>query len=569
MAVASLRYRPNAQNPEENKLGHIIYNGSAVDFHHWKFRTELKIACAKDDAEYQKVAQNVVETLRGDPLQAAIEIGIPTLTSKTAKGVEQLIGRVQGEVFPLKDEEAKALYREGHKIGGVLSRQAGEGMTSFISRRERWYKLLTSMDDTIKMSDEMLGDMLLDNAGLTETQKLLILTSVNNSKKFEKIAEALKKQHSKIQFGQQRAPMASGHGGKGKGGKGKGHGYKKPWKPSAHAAVAGEDDYEEYCVGDYDEEMYEEPAPYAEEPWVEQDHTDHYDGCVDQQDHHGEEIDDEILALELRTVADLDAEAPHDIGDEIVSDVVQSQTIACMAWFTTGQSKGKKKGKGKGKGKRFPIGESNMSLEERKRKLAALKARTSCSACGEKGHWAGDAKCHKNNGSGAGKGSGSKPKPGGYVAIIGDADSNDTSSGALTIVEGKPEEQSDDGSQYSADEEKPGAYTSKSDEFVVISSKDSVLEDPEDFESAASSSAAAGPAAGPAALGARPKPKAKQKPFAWEAEAGTIFKYGPYKGQTYKHVADTKTPGDMRWIKTICETKNESQLPKYQQDYKK
>ena len=195
-----------------------------MDFHHWKFRTELKIACAKDDAEYQKVAQNVVETLRGDPLQAAIEIGIPTLTSKTAKGVEQLIGRVQGEVFPLKDEEAKALYREGHKIGGVLSRQAGEGMTSFISRRERWYKLLTSMDDTIKMSDEMLGDMLLDNAGLTETQKLLILTSVNNSKKFEKIAEALKKQHSKIQFGQQRAPMASGHGGKGKGGKGKGHG---------------------------------------------------------------------------------------------------------------------------------------------------------------------------------------------------------------------------------------------------------------------------------------------------------------------------------------------------------
>ena len=98
-----------------------------------------------------------------------------------------------------------------------------------------------------------------------------------------------------------------------------------------------------------DEETYDEPAPYAEEPWVEQDHTDHYDGCVDQQDHHGEEIDDEILALELRTVADIDAEAPHDIGDETVSDVVQSQTIACMAWFTTRQSKGKKKERAKAK----------------------------------------------------------------------------------------------------------------------------------------------------------------------------------------------------------------------------
>ena len=29
-------------------------------------------------------------------------------------------------IFPLQAEEAKALYREGHKLGGVLSRQHGE-----------------------------------------------------------------------------------------------------------------------------------------------------------------------------------------------------------------------------------------------------------------------------------------------------------------------------------------------------------------------------------------------------------------------------------------------------------
>ena len=56
-----------------------------------------------------------------------------------------------------------------------------------------------------------------------------------------------------------------------------------------------------------------------------------------------------------------------------------------------GKSKGKIKGKGKGKYKG-----NNLSLEERKKRLAELKSRTNCQAPGVRGHWAGDDICPKN-----------------------------------------------------------------------------------------------------------------------------------------------------------------------------
>ena len=55
------------------------------------------------------------------------------------------------------------------------------------------------------------------------------------------------------------------------------------------------------------------------------------------------------------------------------------------------RARAKVKGKGKGKNKG-----NNLSLEERKKRLAELKSRTNCQACGARGHWAGDDICPKN-----------------------------------------------------------------------------------------------------------------------------------------------------------------------------
>ena len=62
MAVASLRYRPNAATPEETKQGFIVYSGSAVDYHHWCFRAEVKMKAAKDGSMLEVVSK-IVEAL--------------------------------------------------------------------------------------------------------------------------------------------------------------------------------------------------------------------------------------------------------------------------------------------------------------------------------------------------------------------------------------------------------------------------------------------------------------------------------------------------------------------------
>ena len=86
----------------------------------------------------------------------------------------------------------------------------------------------------------------------------------------------------------------------------------------------------------------------------------------------------------------------------------------------------------------------HFALEERKKKLAALKLTTHCTACGEIGHWAGDSKCPKAKG--AGKYKAIENKPHGYVAVMGNnfdceadpvcntCNSSDTDSGALEVA---------------------------------------------------------------------------------------------------------------------------------------
>ena len=59
-------------------------------------------------------------------------------------------------------------------------------------------------------------------------------------------------------------------------------------------------------------------------------------------------------------------------------------------------------------------------MEERRKKLKELKGRTKCSACGEKGHWAGDQECKKNT-KGQGKG---KPAGFGFLGITEESERN-------------------------------------------------------------------------------------------------------------------------------------------------
>ena len=66
-----------------------------------------------------------------------------------------------------------------------------------ITRRRRWWQLLQQLDETVGLSAEIRGDLLLDNAGLVRHEELIILTSADNDTDFDKVAGALQAQHGK------------------------------------------------------------------------------------------------------------------------------------------------------------------------------------------------------------------------------------------------------------------------------------------------------------------------------------------------------------------------------------
>ena len=192
MAVASLRYRPNASLPEESKFGYVVFSGDPVDYHHWCFRTELKFATCKDE-DAPRTMREVIENLKGDALAVAIEIGSAALLADTGK--KKLIAAMLAHIFPIARHEAKALYKEGHKTSdGVFTKQHGESMQSFIPRRKRWWTLLSQLDTSLSMSSEVKGDILLDSAKLIDWQRQLILTTTRNSTEFAEIEKALMEQ---------------------------------------------------------------------------------------------------------------------------------------------------------------------------------------------------------------------------------------------------------------------------------------------------------------------------------------------------------------------------------------
>ena len=126
MAVSSLRYRPD-KGPEESNKGVIIFDGKPSEFFDWEFRTNLKYEILKtetDAGKRVKIINGIVESLRGDALQAAQDLGIMVLIQDN--GIQPLIQSMTSMVFPQKNLEAKELYDQGHQKVGLLCRQRGE-----------------------------------------------------------------------------------------------------------------------------------------------------------------------------------------------------------------------------------------------------------------------------------------------------------------------------------------------------------------------------------------------------------------------------------------------------------
>lgn len=472
MSVAGLRFgHDRSSAPLETKSGSYIYYGDAANYHDWEFRTLLRIklfdskkevvsspsasseparpdpdveagisphprpgrrdeaASAEsspkgDDAgkDRSTLVNKIVEGLRGDAFLIARDLGLETLTQDG--GLERLVERIKSHVFPRAQEEAKELFRAGQKA--VLSRQLQEPMLSYTQRRRSLWRVLTELDPSMSLSDGLRMELMLELSGLSR-REVLVVKACATTKDFEGVAKVLVDQYSGIHLREGskswvgRTTPQSGKPGKGYGNPKGSYGGKGSYK-TAYNAYPEWEGYEEGAEGQY-EEYYEEDAPYTgllggiEESTADPTEPD-ADSTAQAFDLH-DDVDD-FEATALNALADLgDADDDKNIGDAI-----QLQ-LAAFAAFN--RAKGKGKGKPKGKGK---VIRSNLSIEQRRKRLEEIKAKSKCLRCGGYGHWAGDPACKFPGAKGSSSGpkgnqTTSNPKPTAHFADFSDSSSDD------------------------------------------------------------------------------------------------------------------------------------------------
>ena len=205
MALASLRFQRNAQDYEESRQGMTVFAGDAASFHEWQFRLQIKKSLCTAE-ELPALTAKVVDALRGEALSCAMEIGLAKLME--ANGLDLLVQKVQERLFPQRTAEARELLKQGMRIGGPMSRVPGEPMTSYISRRRRWWTLVHEMDNTLELGDTVQGSMMLEQAGLSRFDQNMVLTYTKGQRT---MTATLLEQHYDVHHRGRETPTPTGN----------------------------------------------------------------------------------------------------------------------------------------------------------------------------------------------------------------------------------------------------------------------------------------------------------------------------------------------------------------------
>ena len=485
MSINGLRFSQERHSsaPLETKSGSYIYAGDAANFHDWQFRTLLRIRlyeqkleetsksadpvgttatepAAEDSQEYatfpdlsgatqatqptsaastpksgasrkssksgkQKtdvdrgpLVNKVIEGLRGDAFSIARDLGLEVLSEPG--GLVKLVGEIKSHVFPRAREEAKELFRAGQKQGGPLSRQPGEPMLSYVQRRRRWWHMLCELDDTMVFSDSLRTELMLELSGLNR-QEILVVKACADTKDFEGVGKVLIENYSGTHL-REGSRSWTGRGNPQQLGKSTGKGYGKG-KPSSkgsysQAAYAAYPDDGEDHAESWDEvvnQSWEDDSYVGLLGDIAEEEPGNLEG--DNEFDYSHDVD-EYEAVALNSLLEL--EGAED--DRQAGDAIQLQLAAFTAMGKAGgkgKSFGKPKGKGKGK-----IVKSNLTIDQRRRKLTELKSKSKCLRCGVIGHWAGDPEC-KFPGSKSGAPGKPAPKPAAHFADMSDSSDDD------------------------------------------------------------------------------------------------------------------------------------------------
>ena len=189
----------------EGKSGVPRYSGDPARFSEWQFRVRTRQLKEKtlSEEELKKLGPlglRLLDGLSGHALQIAQLMDLERLSGE--KGAQELMDHLQTELRPWRAQQARELAM----VGGMLSRQGPETMAQYVLRRRAWYRALTDMSSELKLPDLILSEQLLNNAGLTEDQKLMLRTTLSSKMSFDGVAQELVNQHPRIherpRFGQ-------------------------------------------------------------------------------------------------------------------------------------------------------------------------------------------------------------------------------------------------------------------------------------------------------------------------------------------------------------------------------
>eukprot|EP00439_Symbiodinium_sp_Y106_P072384 s1237_g13.t1 len=382
----------------EGRQGVPRFNGDASRLNEWTFRVRLleKKEHGLSETEQQKLGRlslRLIEGLSGQALKVAQQLELSKLDA--TKGLDYLIEAITNDLRPRRMQQARELYEAGAQQGGMLSRQHTESMANYILRRKTWYRAMLDLSSDLKLPDVVLCEQLLLNSGLDENQRLMIRTVVGEKMDFDRVAQELINQHPNIHargnlpFNQYRRNDFRGFQRPGFP-KGNPKGFPKGFrgKPRYQAAFFAEEEDPTYLEAHDETYLIEDPGG-AHEDYRYDEHE--VTGYFSENDI-GTYAEEHLAFL---TEHGLDTEDPE--ACEFASEIIQAEQDAYYA--RKGASTKGHGGFQKGATPPFEIS-GQISLDDKRERLRALKARTTCKKCGAVGHWSGDFECPLSKGKG-------------------------------------------------------------------------------------------------------------------------------------------------------------------------
>ena len=190
-----------ADDQTESKFGIPRFSGepSALNEYTYRVRARVQRESHMDAGEIKKLGPlglRLVEGLRGQALKMVQQIEPAKLASSEAP--EILITLFEKNLTPRREQEARELYAIGARDGGMMSRQHGEPVASYVLRRKTWWRQLQQLDPSMAVSEGILAEQILQNAGLSEDQKLMIRTTLRGKMEVDLVADELLNQHPRL-----------------------------------------------------------------------------------------------------------------------------------------------------------------------------------------------------------------------------------------------------------------------------------------------------------------------------------------------------------------------------------